>query len=226
MGSCPLPRVGQFEKCWIRVTEDGLTFNLLKLQESLERRECFIIFNYLQSTGDSPLVVHHQDDEILHADDNLNKSHECVGLPCQDIKATRKKRPAERMRDYRTWKKTHIQSTSDSLSVAHQEDEILLADDNLNSWHGFVGLPCQDINATRRKTPAERMREYRRRRKNVVESELFQESKHQVQYVEESKDATVLNYSDFYRHRLGHEEFKIKVVENPFGYIFSVCERL
>ncbi|PRD20651.1 UNVERIFIED_CONTAM: hypothetical protein NCL1_53971 [Trichonephila clavipes] len=88
-------------------------------------------------------------------------------------------------------------------------------------WHGFVGLPCQDINATRRKTPAERMREYRRRRKNVVESELFQESKHQVQYVEESKDATVLNYSDFYRHRLGHEEFKIKVVENPF-----VCERL
>ncbi|GFU94445.1 hypothetical protein TNCV_2644331 [Trichonephila clavipes] len=29
-------------------------------------------------------VVHHQDDEIVQADDNLNKSHEFVGLPCQD----------------------------------------------------------------------------------------------------------------------------------------------
>ncbi|GFY39760.1 hypothetical protein TNIN_388051 [Trichonephila inaurata madagascariensis] len=59
-------------------------------------------------------VVHHQDDEILQADDNLNKSHEFVGLPCQDIKATRKKTSAERMRDYRTRKKACIQSTSDS----------------------------------------------------------------------------------------------------------------
>ncbi|GFX78219.1 hypothetical protein TNCV_5135661 [Trichonephila clavipes] len=47
---------------------------------------------YLQLTNDSPSVVHHQDDEILQADDNLNKSHEFVGLPCQDIKATCKKK--------------------------------------------------------------------------------------------------------------------------------------
>ncbi|GFY39439.1 hypothetical protein TNIN_464841 [Trichonephila inaurata madagascariensis] len=112
---------------------------------------------YLQSTSDSPSVVHHQDDETLQADDGSNKWHEFVGLPCQDIKATRKKTPAERMRDYRTRKKACIQSTSDSPSVVHhQEDEILLADDNLNSSHEFVGIPCQDINATRRKTPFER----------------------------------------------------------------------
>ncbi|GFV12546.1 hypothetical protein TNCV_4424991 [Trichonephila clavipes] len=79
---------------------------------------------YLQSTSDSPSVVHHQDDEIVQADDNLNKSHEFVGLPYQDIKAT-KKTPAERMRDYRTRKKARIQSSSDSPSVVHhQEDEI------------------------------------------------------------------------------------------------------
>ncbi|GFY54953.1 hypothetical protein TNIN_259311 [Trichonephila inaurata madagascariensis] len=64
--------------------------------------------NYLQSICDSPSVVHHQDDEILHVDDNLNKSREFVGLPCQDIKATRKKTSAERMRDYRTRKKARI----------------------------------------------------------------------------------------------------------------------
>ncbi|GFX47029.1 hypothetical protein TNCV_316521 [Trichonephila clavipes] len=46
---------------------------------------------YLQPTSDSPSVVHHQDDEILQADDNINKSHEFVGLPCQDMKAIRKK---------------------------------------------------------------------------------------------------------------------------------------
>ncbi|GFY18095.1 hypothetical protein TNCV_3385861 [Trichonephila clavipes] len=79
---------------------------------------------YLQSTSDSPSIVHHQD-EILQADDNLNKSHEFVGLHCQDIKATRKNTPAERMRDYRTQKKARIQSTSDSPSIVHhQEDEI------------------------------------------------------------------------------------------------------
>ncbi|GFQ96759.1 hypothetical protein TNCT_107381 [Trichonephila clavata] len=44
--------------------------------------------------------------------------------------------------------------------VHHQEDENLLADDNLNSSLEFVGLPCQDINTTRKKTPAERMRDF------------------------------------------------------------------
>ncbi|GFR14099.1 uncharacterized protein TNCT_719461 [Trichonephila clavata] len=112
------------------------------------------------------------------------------------------------------------------LVVHHQEDENLLADDNLNSSHEFVGLPCQDINAIRRKTLAERMREYRRSRINVVVSELVQEPQHQLPYVEINKDATLSNYSDFYRHRLAHEEFKIKFDENPFGCICSVCERL
>ncbi|GFU44282.1 hypothetical protein TNCV_3041241 [Trichonephila clavipes] len=40
----------------------------------------------LQSTSDSPSVVCHQDDEILQDNDNLNKSHGFVGLPCQDIR--------------------------------------------------------------------------------------------------------------------------------------------
>ncbi|GFY77990.1 hypothetical protein TNIN_67361 [Trichonephila inaurata madagascariensis] len=55
------------------------------------------------------------------------------------------------------------------------------------------------------------MREYRHRRRNVVESELVQEPQHQVPYVEGSDDATPSNYSDFYRHRLAHEEFKINL---------------
>ncbi|GFR12086.1 hypothetical protein TNCT_345671 [Trichonephila clavata] len=72
-----------------------------------------------------------------------------------------RKTPAERMRENRARKKVRIQSSSDSPSVVHhQNDEILLADDNLNSSLEFVGLPCQDINASRRKTPAERMRDF------------------------------------------------------------------
>ncbi|GFR22325.1 hypothetical protein TNCT_483041 [Trichonephila clavata] len=135
---------------------------------------------HIQSTRDSSSVVHHQVDEILQADDNLNKSHEFVGISCQDTNAARKRTPAERMRKYRARKKVRIQSTSDSPSVVHhQENENSLADDNLNSSHEFVGLPCQDINAIRRKTSAERMREYKRRRINVVESELVQEPQHQ-----------------------------------------------
>ncbi|GFY66935.1 uncharacterized protein TNIN_193591 [Trichonephila inaurata madagascariensis] len=65
------------------------------------------------------------------------------------------------------------------------------------------------INVTRRKTSAERMREHRRRRRNAVESELVQEPQHQVPYVEGSENATLSSYSDFYRHRLAREEFKI-----------------
>ncbi|GFV41962.1 uncharacterized protein TNCV_3229141 [Trichonephila clavipes] len=80
---------------------------------------------------------------------------------------------------------------------------------NLNSSHEFVVLSCQDVNATRRKTSTERMREYRCRRRNAIESGLVQEPQHQVTCVEGSEDATLSNYSDFYRHRLAHEEFKI-----------------
>ncbi|GFR27002.1 hypothetical protein TNCT_462141 [Trichonephila clavata] len=125
----------------------------------------------IQSTSDSLSVVHHQDDGILQADDSLNKSHAFVGLPCQDINATCKITPAERMRDYRARKKIYLQSTSDSSSVVHhQEDENLLADDNLNRSLEFVGLPCQDINATCKITPAERMRDYRARKKIYLQS--------------------------------------------------------
>ncbi|GFQ89767.1 hypothetical protein TNCT_542631 [Trichonephila clavata] len=116
----------------------------------------------IQSTSDSPSVVHHQDDGILQADDGLNKLHAFVRLPCHDTNATRKKTPAERIRDYRTRKKVRIQSISDSPSVVYdQVDKNLLVDDNLNSSLEFVGLPCQEINATRKKkTPAERMRDF------------------------------------------------------------------
>ncbi|GFQ91156.1 hypothetical protein TNCT_144161 [Trichonephila clavata] len=91
----------------------------------------------IQSTSDSPSVVHHQDDGILQADDSLNKSHAFVGLPCQDINATCKRTPAKRMREYRARKKVRIQSTIDSSSVVHhQDDGILQADDNLiNRMH-------------------------------------------------------------------------------------------
>ncbi|GFQ70645.1 hypothetical protein TNCT_16681 [Trichonephila clavata] len=68
---------------------------------------------------------------------------------------------AERMRDYRARKKIYLQSTSDSSSVVHhQDDEISISDDNLNSSHELVGLPCEDINATRKKTPADRLRDF------------------------------------------------------------------
>ncbi|GFQ77230.1 hypothetical protein TNCT_559641 [Trichonephila clavata] len=111
----------------------------------------------IQSTSDSPSVVHYQDDGILQVDDNLNKSRAFIGLPCQDINAACK-RTVEQMRDYRARKKIYLQSTSDSSSVAHHQSfEILLSDGNLNSSHEFVGLPCEDINTTRKKTPAELM---------------------------------------------------------------------
>ncbi|GFR20628.1 hypothetical protein TNCT_584381 [Trichonephila clavata] len=76
-----------------------------------------------------------------------------------------KKTPAECMREYRARKKVRIQSTSDSPSVVHhQDDGILQADDNLNKSHEFVGIPCQDTNATRKRMPAESMRDYRARK--------------------------------------------------------------
>ena len=84
----------------------------------------------------------------------------------------------------------------------------------------------QDTNTKCRQTAAERMCRYRLRRKNSVESGLVQGPQNQVPYVEENEDATLLFYSDFYRHRLAHDEFKNKFVENPFGHVCSVCERL
>ncbi|GFQ63767.1 hypothetical protein TNCT_279071 [Trichonephila clavata] len=82
------------------------------------------------------------------------------------------------MREYRARKKVRIQSTSDSPSVVHHQDENLLVDDNLINLHEFVGLPCQDINAIRRKKSVALMREYKHRRINV-DYELVQEPQHQ-----------------------------------------------
>ncbi|GFR07258.1 hypothetical protein TNCT_487281 [Trichonephila clavata] len=73
--------------------------------------------------------------------------------------------PAKHMREYRAQKKVRIQSTNDSPSVVHHHDGILQADDSLNKPLAFVGLPCQDINATCKRTPAKRMRDYRARKK-------------------------------------------------------------
>ncbi|GFY49339.1 hypothetical protein TNIN_436791 [Trichonephila inaurata madagascariensis] len=53
--------------------------------------------------------------------------------------------PAQRMREYRAGKKIYLQSTSDSPSVVHhQDDEILLADNDLISSHEFVGIKYYD----------------------------------------------------------------------------------
>ncbi|GFV09384.1 hypothetical protein TNCV_1347601 [Trichonephila clavipes] len=53
------------------------------------------------------------------------------------------------------------------------------------------------------------LREYRRHRRKVNESELVKEPHLKVTYVEGGEDATMTNYSDLYRHRLAHEKFKI-----------------
>ncbi|GFU17824.1 hypothetical protein TNCV_3335451 [Trichonephila clavipes] len=42
----------------------------------------------IQSTTDSPSVVHPHEVEILLIDDNLSSLHEFVGLTCQDINVT------------------------------------------------------------------------------------------------------------------------------------------
>ncbi|GFS54182.1 hypothetical protein TNIN_165951 [Trichonephila inaurata madagascariensis] len=55
-----------------------------------------------------------------------------------------KKTPAQLMREYRARKKIYLQSTSDSPSVHHQDDEILQVDDSLNKSHEFVGLYQND----------------------------------------------------------------------------------
>ncbi|GFR23880.1 hypothetical protein TNCT_123131 [Trichonephila clavata] len=52
---------------------------------------------------------------------------------------------------------TRHQILQKNLKVVHYHDGILQAD-NLNKSHAFVGLPCQDINATNKRT-AERMRD-------------------------------------------------------------------
>ncbi|GFR00473.1 hypothetical protein TNCT_527331 [Trichonephila clavata] len=42
-----------------------------------------------------------------------------------------------------------------NLEVVHRQDDgILQADDSLNKSHAFVGLPCQDINVTCKRTPS------------------------------------------------------------------------
>ncbi|GFR25079.1 hypothetical protein TNCT_591501 [Trichonephila clavata] len=78
----------------------------------------------------------------------------------KNLEGKRKKHQLRSMQEYKARKKVRIQSTSDSPSVVHhQDDGILQADDSLNKSHAFVGLLCQDINATCKRTPAKRMRD-------------------------------------------------------------------
>ncbi|GFR02383.1 hypothetical protein TNCT_34721 [Trichonephila clavata] len=110
-----------------------------------------------------PIDVHHLRDSQVSQIRDPDKASDITKAQQKNLEGKKKKKktPAERMREYTARKKVHIQSTSDSSSVVHhQVDEILQADDNLNKSHEFFGIPCQDTNATRKRTPAERMREY------------------------------------------------------------------
>ncbi|GFR04880.1 hypothetical protein TNCT_188571 [Trichonephila clavata] len=97
-----------------------------------------------------PIDVHHRHDSQVSQILNPDKASDITKAQQKNLEG--KKTPAKRMREYRARKKVRIQSTSDSPSVVHhQNDGILQTDDNLNKSHAFVGLPCQDINATCKK---------------------------------------------------------------------------
>ncbi|GFQ69064.1 hypothetical protein TNCT_609661 [Trichonephila clavata] len=77
--------------------------------------------------------VHHRHDspvsQILDPDKELQNGSDITKAQQKNLEG--KRTPAECMRDYRARKKIYLQSTSDFSSVAHhQDDEILLADDN------------------------------------------------------------------------------------------------
>ncbi|GFR32097.1 hypothetical protein TNCT_423491 [Trichonephila clavata] len=107
-----------------------------------------------------PIDVHHRHDSQVSQILDPDKASDIT--KAQQKKLESKKTPAKSIREYRARKKVRIQSTSDSPSVVHdQDDGILQADDNLNKSHEFVRIPCQETNVTRKRTPAERMRDYR-----------------------------------------------------------------
>ncbi|GFQ66536.1 hypothetical protein TNCT_386161 [Trichonephila clavata] len=106
-----------------------------------------------------PIDVYHRHDSQVSQILDPDKASDITKAQQKNLEG--KKMPAERMREHSAQKKVRIQSTSNSPSVVHhQDDGILYADDSLNKSHAFVGLLCQDINATRKKTPAERMRDF------------------------------------------------------------------
>ncbi|XP_057320694.1 uncharacterized protein LOC130664678 [Microplitis mediator] len=125
-----------------------------------------------QITTDNPLDIHHQEGDILQADNNLNNPIEGVGLPCQDTNATRKStsKLAVYMRQYRAKRKIRNQSISDPLVIPQQKDDILQAGDDLNNVHKFVELPKPNFNATPKKTRTEYIRGYRARKKICIQS--------------------------------------------------------
>ncbi|GFR16156.1 hypothetical protein TNCT_263311 [Trichonephila clavata] len=99
-----------------------------------------------------PIDVHHCHDSQVSQILDPDKASDITKAQQKYLEG--KNTPAERMREYRARKKVRIQSTNGSPSaVHHQVDEILQADDNSNKSHEFVGTPCQDTNATRKRTP-------------------------------------------------------------------------
>ncbi|GFR15374.1 hypothetical protein TNCT_696191 [Trichonephila clavata] len=113
-----------------------------------------------------PIDVHHRYDSQVSQILDPDKASDIT--KAQQKNLVGKKTPAQSMLEYRARKKVRIQSTCDSSSfIHHQVDGILQADDNLNKSHEFVRIPCQDLNATRKRMPAERMRDYRARKKKL-----------------------------------------------------------
>ncbi|GFR16794.1 hypothetical protein TNCT_7291 [Trichonephila clavata] len=108
-----------------------------------------------------PIDVHHRHDSQVSQILNPDKASDITKAQQKNLEGKK-----TRMREYRARKNVRIQSTSDSPSVVHhQEDEILQADDNLNKSHEFVGISCQDTNVTHKRMPAERMRDYQSQKK-------------------------------------------------------------
>ncbi|GFR08257.1 hypothetical protein TNCT_701471 [Trichonephila clavata] len=86
-----------------------------------------------------PIDVHHRHDSQVSQILNPDKASDITKAQQKNLEG--KKTPAKRMPEYRARQKVRIQSTSDSPSVVHQQDDgILQADDNLNKSHEFVGI--------------------------------------------------------------------------------------
>ncbi|GFW22575.1 ATP-dependent DNA helicase [Trichonephila clavipes] len=135
--------------------------------------------------------------------------------------------------------------------------------ENLESEKGFKNAASQELNIsssiiteTTPKTPAERSRDYRARKRQ--KSEENQESNdltritvevevHQEQDNSQPSTSTLpikkkknfnrtcsriqdndlrVPYPTFHRHQNAHKEFKEKFINNSFGHVCSVCERL
>ncbi|GFR16433.1 hypothetical protein TNCT_241351 [Trichonephila clavata] len=98
-----------------------------------------------------PINVHHRHDSQVSQILNPDKASDVLQKLSKRTSKVKKRQPSV-CEITEPGKKICLQSTSDSSSVVHhQEDENLLADDSLNSSLEFVELPCKHINATRKK---------------------------------------------------------------------------